>query len=513
MLTPGGAGQSLGVQSVIVSNTSYGSSRGFAWAGGDWGRRMVALAASLGMFLAAADFAVNVALPAITKHFDTDLQTVQWLLVVFIATRAGLALGAGGFADRFGIRPVYLFGASTYLVSMFAIAFSPDLGTAVGFRVLQGLGTGCLLAVSPAVAARVFPVHRRGLSMGFTASSHALGMLAGTIGAGILMQWFGWEVVFLGRAPFAFLALLLALKFMGRERRPESTGDFDVAGALTLIGALLCLVIGLRLGPPAGWTSPGVLTLLPLAAILAAAFWQVEGRAQWPIAPRDLIRANAFIVSVGSMFLSHLGVFIIWFIFPFYISDTLGRGSFTLGIMLAVLAGLNAGFSGLGGWICDRAGTLPVGLLGLIVLAGGLAYMSFLDTGSGLLQVGLRIAVVGIGLGLFQASAYALMLGRVSSDRFGTASAALSLGQAVGSVLSVAVIGGIFGLSEGRHFDGLAGAGLTLAEQEGKAFIQALQDVFRLGALIALAAAVVFLLSWDRKGRRSEDPGGYSEVS
>ena len=481
-------------------------------AGGVWGQRMVALAAGLGMFLGAADFAVNVALPAITEHFDTDLQTVQWLIVAFIATRAGLAMGAGSFADRFGIKPVYLFGASTYLVSMFAIAFSPDLGTAVGFRVLQGLGTGCLLAVSPAVAARVFPAHRRGLGMGFIASSHALGMLAGTIGAGILVLWLDWEAVFLGRVPFAFLALFLAVKFMGREQRPDSASSFDLAGALTLICALPCLVIGLRLGRSVGWTSPEVLVLLPLAPLLLAGFWQAEGRAQWPIAPRDLLRANAFVVSVVSMFLAHLGVFVIWFIFPFYISDGLGRGPFTLGVLFAVMAGVNTGFSGIGGWICDRAGTLPVGLLGLIVSAGGLVYMSFLDASSSLFQIGLRIAVVGIGLGLFQAAAYALMLGNVSSERFGTASAALSLGQAFGSVLSVAVVGGIFALSKDYHLDGLAGTGLALVEQEAEAFIQAFQDVFRLGAVIALAGAGVFLLSWKRKGRHNEDLRGYGEL-
>ena len=127
--------------------------------------------------------------------------------------------------------------------------------------------------------------------------------------------------------------------------------------------------------------------------------------------------------------------------------------------------------------MCDRTGTLPVGLLGLIVSAGGLAYMSFLDASSGLFQIGLRIAVVGIGLGLFQAAAYALMLGSVSSGRFGTASAALSLGQAFGSVLSVAVVGGIFALSSDYHLDDLAGTGLAQAKQESEAFIQAYQDV------------------------------------
>ena len=144
---------------------------------------MTGLAAGLGMFLTSLDIAVNVALPLITREFGTDYQTVQWIIIVFIATRAGLVLGAGSFADRFGLRQVYLLGAAAYLAAMICIALSPNFGSVVGFRVLQALGTGCLFAASPAIAARLFPMSRRGLSMGLTTGSQALGMLAGTLGA------------------------------------------------------------------------------------------------------------------------------------------------------------------------------------------------------------------------------------------------------------------------------------------------------------------------------------------
>lgn len=459
---------------------------------------MVAAAAGLGMFLAALDIAVNVALPAITRDFKTDLQTVQWIIVAFVATRAGLAMGAGSFADQFGLKPVYLFGAATYLASMFFIAFSPSLEMAVGFRVLQALGTGCLYAVSPAMAARVFPAHQRGLAMGFTTASQALGMLAGTLGAGLLVRWFDWEAVFLGRVPFALLALFLAVRFMNEEKRTGSGPHFDLAGAVTLIAALLCLVIGLRLGRSAGWNSFAVLVLLPLAPVLLTAFWRAEKKAAWPVLPGDLLRLRGFLAAGLSMFLAHLGVFVIWFIFPFYIADSLGRGALSLGAMLAAMALLNTVFSGAGGWLCDRAGTLTVGLVGLVVLAGGLFFMGLLDGGAGLAQVGFRIAIVGIGLGLFQAAAYALMMSSVPSERFGTAAAALSLAQAFGTVLSVAVIGGVFALSNDHHLSTLAGQGLAAADLERQAFIQAFHDVFWLGGAIAALGAGAFLLSWRR---------------
>ena len=39
------------------------------------------LAASMGMFLTALDFTVNVALPDITRRLGTDSQTVQWIII------------------------------------------------------------------------------------------------------------------------------------------------------------------------------------------------------------------------------------------------------------------------------------------------------------------------------------------------------------------------------------------------------------------------------------------------
>lgn len=458
---------------------------------------LVGAVAGLGMFLAMMDIAVNVALPSMAEDLDADLQSVQWVIVVFIATRAGLVMGAGSFADRFGLRPVYLWGAAAYLAAMFCIAFSPDLSTVVGFRVLQGIGTGCLYAVAPAIAANLFPSHRRGLGMGFTVGSQALGMLAGTLGAGLLVGWLGWEWAFLGRVPFVVVALFLAYKFLERDALKRASGPpFDITGAVTLIAALMCLVIGLRLGRSVGWDSAPVLALLPLAPVLLVAFWRVERGASWPVLPLHLLRVRGFAVSSISMFLAHFGVFVIWFIFPFYITDSLDREPVILGGMLATMAFLNSGFSGAGGWLTDRIGTLPVGVGGMLVMAAGLSYMSFLGADSSLGQVAFRIAIVGTGLGLFQASAFTLMMRSVPEERFGTAGAALSLSQAFGSVLAVAVVGGLFAWRDDHHLNEAVG----VVNAEGAAFIKAFKDVFLLGAVVGLLGAVSLLFS-GRVGR------------
>ncbi len=473
------------------------------------GKVLIGTAATLGMFLAAMDTSVNVALPFMADDLDADLQSIQWVIVAFIATQASLVMGAGSFADRFGLRPVYIFGTTTSLVSMFFIAFSPNLETVVAFRVLQALGVGCLFAVSPAIAAGVFPSHRRGLSMGFTVGSQALGMLAGTIGAGLLVGWIGWEWIFLGRTPFAVIAIIIGIWFLEQRRARPTTGPaFDVVGAMLLVGGLLCFIIGLRLGRSVGWTSPIVLTLLPLAPIFLGAFWRAEHIARWPVLPGYLLRIRGFVVSTSSMFLASLGVFVIWFIFPFYIADSLAGSALTLGLMLATLAFFNTVSSGAGGWLCDRFSFLPVGVGGLLVMAFGLLYLGLSDTGTALGNVALRIGIVGAGLGFFQAATYSLMMTSVPSERFGTAGAALSLAQSCGRVLSVAIIGGIFGWRNDHHLTELA-AGV---ESEGVAFIKAFKDVFLIGSSLGLIAAVVFLVgAWGQTNAAPTPDGPRSE--
>ena len=303
--------------------------------------------------------------------------------------------------------------------------------------------------------------------------------------------WLGWEWTFLGRVPFAAVALLLAFVYLQRASEGERKGPpFDMVGAAVLVAAVLCLVIGLRLGRSIGWVEAPVLVLLPLAPIMLGIFWRVERTAPWPVLPLNLLRNRGFTVSSFTMFMAYFCTFVIWFIFPFYVVDHLGRGPATLGVLLGINALMISGFAGLGGWLSDRIGTTPVGLAGMLLLAAGLAYTGFLGTDSSLGQVAIRVGIVGIGLGLFQASAYALMMGSVPAERFGTAGATLSLAQAVGSVLAIAIIGGVFAWRNDYHSAASAGLG----DAETVAFMAAFKEVFLMGSVLGLLGALSMVL-------------------
>ena len=460
--------------------------------GGRWRDVLVGATSALAMFLAALDFSVNVALPEIATGLDADLHSVQWALVVFMGVRASMVLGAGSFADRFGLRRVYLWGGIAYLISMFCIALSPDLATVVGFRVLHGIGTACMYAVAPAIAANLFPPHRRGLSMGFTAGSQAMGMVGGTIGAGLLVGagLFGldWEWVFWGRVPFAVAALILAWLFLDRDPPLSREGPaFDLTGTLALAIGVMCFIIGTRLGREIGWDTWFVLAMLVLTPTFLAVFWRIERRAEWPVLPLHLFRNRGFVVSSASVGFAYLSAFVTWFIFPFFVADTLGRGPEVLGAIMAVASMCGVGLSLLGGWLSDRIGSQIVGSVGLLAIAAGLAMTGLLNGESSLAEAALWVAFTGSGNGLVQAAGFTLVMRSVPQERFGTAGAMLALTQALGSIIAITAFGGIFATRSDHH---LAQMAVTVGA-EAAAFLLAYRDVFMLAAGVGVVGAVV----------------------
>ena len=476
---------------------------------------LVVSCAGLGMFLVALDIAVNVALPTITSHFHTDIQAIQWIIVSFVATRAGLAVAAGAFGDLFGLKKVFLGGIVCYAIAVTLIAFSPGLAPIFGLRVLQGIGAGSLYAVAPAIAGRAFSGDRRGMAMGVIMGGFALGTVAGTVGAGFLIGIFGWEAAFLGRVPFCIVAIVLGWAVLKGDASPTDSPterpSFDLIGTVSLVTSVVVFVLALHMSGRTGWTSPLVIGLLVATPVLLAIFVRSETSAGRPVLDLRLLRVPAFLAACSSMFFVHLGAFVLWFIFPFYVAEALGRGPLYLGIMMALMAAAMTIASPVGGWLSDRVHPKYVGLFGTAAIALGLAWISRLDEASSASDIGSRVAVVGFGLGLFQSSAYTLVLNALPSARFGTGSGSLSLAQAMGSVLCVAIGGLVFTIRADHHAAGLIAGGFPPDKIGVQALVLAFEDVFRIGAIVALGAMMALVLAMRARGDGAMRPEEQSE--
>lgn len=79
-------------------------------------RRAVTMAVMLGMFLAALDTTVvATALPTIARSLQ-GLELYAWVAAAYSLALTAATPVFGGLADRYGRRPVYLFGVAAFLL-------------------------------------------------------------------------------------------------------------------------------------------------------------------------------------------------------------------------------------------------------------------------------------------------------------------------------------------------------------------------------------------------------------
>ena len=98
-------------------------------------------ALAIGIFASVVDHgSVNVALPTIASHFQTDLPTIQWVVIIYALTIAALLLPMGRLSDLVGRKKIYIFGIMVLAIGAALSGLSTSLEMLFPSRILQGVG-------------------------------------------------------------------------------------------------------------------------------------------------------------------------------------------------------------------------------------------------------------------------------------------------------------------------------------------------------------------------------------
>lgn len=441
------------------------------------------------MFLTSLDLTVNVALPDITADLGTDLRTVQWIIVLYVGGSVSLQLGLGSAADVYGLRRFYIIGLAAYALAVLLIGLAPTLPFVLGLRVMQAVGNGLIVASAPALITAIFPSEERGRALGLMSAISTLGMIAATLGGGVLVDAFGWRSIFLARVPLTLLTILLALLILS-EYKPEVRPRFDLRGAMLAAAGLACLVLFLTLGGRIGWLSPSVLLLGVGAAVALILLIRLERAVQHPVLEPALLTHPLLVPVIAASFLMFMSTFVNLFILPFYVSDVLQVDAKALGFLLMLTPVIAGSVAPIGGWLSDRMPPAYLTTTALAVSAASMLWFSTLTAQSAVGDVALRMAVGGLGLGVFQAANATLIMGAVPRDRLATGGALISLSMSLGIVTSVALMGGIF--------DGRLGVHETEVAANAQAFVLAFRDTYIVAGLLGVLAVAVSITYWPR---------------
>lgn len=405
----------------------------------------VLLAIGVGTFMSALDGSVvNTILPVVTRAFNTDVATIEWVVTIYLLVVSGLLLSVGRLGDLRGHKPVYMTGFIIFVLSSALCGLAQSPFALIASRALQALGAAMLFANSPAILTKNFPSSERGRALGLQATMTYLGLTAGPSLGGWLAEQFSWRAVFYINVPVGLLALWLSWRFIPKDAPVEKAEKFDRAGALIFMLGLIALLLGLDQGQSWGWTSPAIVALLIAAMVSLGAFIAVERRVAAPMLDLTLFRRRAFSMSVASAVFNYVCVYTILFLLPFYLQQGQGLGPAEAGLILTTQPIVMAFVAPMSGALSDRIGARVLSTFGMAVLAIGLVLLSRLTLQSPTIDVMVALAVVGLGTGTFISPNSSALMGAAPHHRQGIAAGVLASARNVGMVLGVGLAGAVF---------------------------------------------------------------------
>jgi EmrB/QacA subfamily drug resistance transporter len=444
-----------------------------------------------GTFMAALDGSVvNTALPIIHDSTHAPFSTITWVVLVYLLTVSATLLVFGRLGDIYGQKAIYMSGLGIFATGSLFCGLSRAIGVLIAFRAVQALGAAMLMSLGPAVLTGAFPGRERGKALGLQATMTYIGLSTGPALGGLLATHFGWPSIFFINVPIGFTMMLVAYGTM-KKTIAKSDQPFDAAGAVTLGFSLALILLGLSMGRQIGWNAWPIKGALVAGIIAAAAFIKIETHLEHPMLDLSMFANRIFAASTAAAFLNYMASSAVGLLMPFYLETASGYPPDKAGLILMSTPAMMVLTTGPCGALSDRIGVRVPATLGMALTATGMLLLRMLQPGASVWQIAPRLALIGLGMGLFTAPNNSAIMGAAPRHRQGVAGAITAAARNIGFAMGVAVSGVIY-----------AGRLATFSHTEARpqAITSAAHDAITVVACFAAIGIVISAVRGQSKG-------------
>lgn len=410
---------------------------------------------------------LHLVLPALAIDLRPTSVQALWIVDAYGFMIAGFLITMGTLGDRIGRRKLLMVGAVAFGIASVLAAYSTSAAMLIAARAALGVAGATLMPSTLALISNMF-INRqqRALAIGVWATMFALGMAAGPVVGGVLLEHYWWGAAFLVAVPMVGL-LLIAAPFLLPEYRTPQDGRLDILSVALSLLALLPIIYGIKQISKDGLSTGTALAIAGGFAFVLL-FVRRQRRLESPLIDLDLFTSRAFSVALVVLLVGLIGVGGTMLLVTQYLQLVAGLPPLVAGLWMGppAIAMLAAGIAAPLASRRIRPGYVIAGALGLSVI-GYLMLARLENEPSGIALVTAAFTLVYLGLGTIAALGTDLVVGAAPAEKAGSASAISETVQELGLAVGIATLGSLTtAVYRSRMFDRIPD---TLAEDVHKA--------------------------------------------
>ncbi|MCH5251809.1 MAG: multidrug efflux MFS transporter [Lachnospiraceae bacterium] len=321
--------------------------------------------------------ALNTALPNMMKELSIDMATGQWLTSGY-SLIMGIMMPLTAFLiTRFPTRKLYISAVICFLLGLVLCAAAPDFSVLMSGRALQACGNGILTSMAQVIILSIFPNEKKGTAMGwYGLSVGAAPVIAPTL-AGMIVDVFGWRMIFYIAAAIMILSLVYAICVFDNVLDTMKK-KFDVLSFVISAIAFGGITLGIGNIGSYSFVSVQVLWLLGIGIVAAVIFSIRQFRLTDPFLELRILSNKDYTLSVIGSMLLYFVMMGSSLLLPLYVQSIMGRSATLSGIVMLPGSLAMAIISPFAGKIYDRLGMKLLFVIGAACMMFSNAAMMFI---------------------------------------------------------------------------------------------------------------------------------------
>ena len=233
----------------------------------------------------------------------------------------------GYLVRRIGKKLLMLYSIAVFALGCFLCIIAPTLQTLIAARVVQGIGSGCILPLCQAFLLEAFPPNQRGVAMSLFGVAAMFSPLAGPFIGGYLTDNFSWQWIFIANIPLCLLSLIM-IKFLIADDVVEKikyNKKFDYAGYISIVLAMGCMQVILDKGQQWNWFDATWICWMTGICIFSFVFfyvWELEYK--YPVIDIRVFKDRNFLVGTVISSFINVTIYSTLLLVPMFVQSMIG---------------------------------------------------------------------------------------------------------------------------------------------------------------------------------------------